>query len=394
MQTETEETLVHLYEFNGTADVALPSEDQIVSPSSGMSESDWKNALDEKIFENISYTLSRGSGDETYGIEVSRQTTADALYIRHANKNSGDTVTYYEILKYAAYAYSQSGDKWVRTSVSGYDADTVPELVLPLKDLFSYFSFDEEKDVYTASDLPFEYAGVPVVFESVTVAFSDGNITYMYAEMNNDGVSYFMEVRLSGHGVTVVDIPTGEEVIAPQEIRSEEEWRSAFDESIFDNISYTQTVTVIDPDTKEELIASSSVQIVREQDRWLIAQGDDLFYEVTPDVTYKFALIDGAWIKSEHTGSFAYDFCYFMCLKNRYETFKDCYDAQSETYIAKNIQVDIPADVSCESVTLSFAEKKLAFAAFVIADGAGSIECEIQYGKAIVSLPDDYTDET
>lgn len=135
--------------------------------------------------------------------------------------------------------------------MSGYDADTVPELVLPLKDLFSYFSFDEEKDVYTASDLPFEYAGVPVVFESVTVAFSDGNITYMYAEMNNDGVSYFMEVRLSGHGVTVVDIPTGEEVIAPQEIRSEEEWRSAFDESIFDNISYTQTVTVIDPDTKD-----------------------------------------------------------------------------------------------------------------------------------------------
>ena len=83
-----------------------------------------------------------------------------------------------------------------------------------------------------------------------------------------------------------------------------------------------------------------------------------------------------------------------MCLKNMYETFKDCYDAQSETYIAKNIQVDIPADVSCESVKLSFAEKKLAFAAFVIADGAGSIECEIQYGKAIVSLPDDYTDET
>ena len=77
-----------------------------------------------------------------------------------------------------------------------------------------------------------------------------------------------------------------------------------------------------------------------------------------------------------------------------YETFKDCYDAQSETYIAKNIQVDIPADVSCESVTLSFAEKKLAFATFVIADGAGSIECEILYGKAIVSLPDDYTDDT
>ena len=96
MQTETEETLVHLYEFNGTADVALPSEDQIVSPSSGMSESDWENALDEKIFENLpdDYT------DETQDKELTEEEWLEAFDTKNienvtyvsTNQTDGETI--------------------------------------------------------------------------------------------------------------------------------------------------------------------------------------------------------------------------------------------------------------------------------------------------------------
>lgn len=172
-----------------------------------------------------------------------------------------------------------------------------------------------------------------------------------------------------------------------------QEWDSAFDESIFENISYTQTITIGDPESADAVSFSTDFQIVREEDRYLIAAGD-LRYEVTPDAAYIYQNTDGTWTKNIYDGGFNYDFCYFMCLKGMYESFADCYDPQSQSYTAQNITATISSPTPCESVSVKFTDKKVTSVTFLIAEKQGKIECGITYGQANVILPVEYTDET
>lgn len=297
---------------------------------------------------SYTYTMTQGARSACARISVLKK---DGSILRHEQQtmtegsSSQTQEFYFEYTQNGNYQYTLQDDGlWLKTQTSVFPGEQTYFFV-QLKDAFSDFAFNGENHTYHASDVTVTIADAYTYRCAAQVKFENKKLLSVRLDMQTETEETLVHLY-EFNGTADVALPSEDQIVSPSSGMSESDWENALDEKIFENI------------------------------------------------TCKFALIDGAWIKSKHTGSFAYDFCYFMCLKNMYETFKDCYDAQSETYIAKNIQVDIPADVSCESVTLSFAEKKLAFAAFVIADGAGSIECEIQYGKAIVSLPDDYTDET
>lgn len=381
--------------FSQYGNVVVELPDDYEDETEGITEEEWKAAFDEKIFENISYTMENGNSENSYTIKVQRQTVNDVYLIRFENVDSQNSVDFYERHNNGAttYHYYASGDKWIKEKTDHYQSDISPDFVPSFINDYNNFTYDAERDIFRAEDLPSTYYE-GYTYNSAEAKFSGTKLEYLKIEMMADeNTLYFVEFHFSDQGTTVIEMPAEEDVIDRTQTAelTEEEWKTAFDESIFDNITYTQTITVG--------IQSQTVKysIVRKDSVYLIAVGDNLRFEITDEGSYKYSLEEGTWKKQVYTSGFGYDFCYFMSLRDMYDFFREYFDGNQNGYIADNVEVFFGGTTPelCEQVSILLNEnRKISEVTYVMSEGRGTISCKIEYGNAEVTLPEDFVDET
>ena len=373
------------------------TEDGDPTNSGIVTQAEWEAAFDAKNFENYQFDgKSRPHGQES-GISailarVESSGTSVKMYIEQTYSGT-KTVNYYEDTGDAAYKYDQEGDGWVRTVENYFTPDYLLTYSNFFANKFGSAVYDEENSCYTVADFTEGEGEGAQSYTACRIQFADKKLSVVNYSVQDHGSSYTMDVEIgySNYGTTTVVLPAAEDVIDRTQSLSAQEWQAAFDESIFENIRYTQELTF------GNTSLTSSYAIVYSEGTWRIKQDDALYYEVTPDGTYSYSLANGVWTKRPYDGGFRYDFCYFMLVRDMYDFFREYFDGNQNGYIADNVEVFFGGTTPelCEQVSILLNEnRKISEVTYVMSEGRGTISCKIEYGNAEVTLPEDFVDET
>ena len=114
------------------------------------------------------------------------------------------------------YAYRFDNGVWTKSDMEmevTYTNYRMASVIDPIRSLYSYFTYDVEKGVYTCAEAMADAGnGTMMPLYNLEVGFENGQVTYIYFEMDltkngeNVGVAY-VNIELWNYGTTVVGLP-------------------------------------------------------------------------------------------------------------------------------------------------------------------------------------------
>ncbi len=409
------EEYMHRYSFTGEAQYTLPSADKIVDL---ITRTDWETALSADLFDNVTYTMTQGGGDDLFTVEMRRESKDGVLRIRHVNDpNNNPFLTFYEIEGDDAFSYTKSGENWVKNiatfKVGSVDDDAAMFFTLLLQDEYYSFSYDAESGDYTAENFPLTvFDNTTIVAEEIAVRFGgDKNPVSIRVRANG----YTLKIAFSNVGSTsITDFPTQFiDGTIPVKM-SEEEWQKAFNISFYTGAdgkpNYTFESELINDDpaysafkmlVKYQSTENGSLVFCRDFDNAEQPEGTEQYSEEIDGKFYAYKLQDEKWIKTNAVSHFGGGVLEEMAL-----IFAPYYDdfalSADGSYTAASVSIDMGGMyVDYINNRIVFDEGRISAIETTISMQAEGMKMEIpcrytiyDVGNTVVTLPEADVDET
>ena len=359
-------------------------------PDNDMTEDEWKKALAEDTFSNVSMVYKSIDGETLGSMYVYHNTTGDGRisYIE-MDSLAGPTRFYCEVIGDVTNFYVEKDGSWILSDGSMLDAygSFIP-LVIGLQEQYDLFTYTDGRYV-SNGEITISFYGDDIVLKSVELTFENGLLTEYSSESETAGSVF---IGFSDYGETTVELPEIGEPEEPEDskyIVTENEWTDAFSAGQMANV--TLTINAGDMPSDSQIY---KFQTDAEPPRFFCGANtgnlqDGLVYELTQDGNYEYFYENGQWYKRlasdstiESTFLWTED---FIGLFNAME-----YDADEKCYIGYEIEGNHILPSSTMGTLRIWFEDKFPVKIVFESDGGQSIDIAFSdHWSTTVEIPED-----